>query len=526
MNNALNIMNEFCLVITEMERNGINIDTKELRKLETQYTKEKIELEEKLQNLARYALGDTPFSLSSNDDLSMLVFSRKPLDKREWAEEFNLGTEVINGVQRKKKPFNMSDEILSDKIYDLSSWIYKTKAHQCTNCMGTGKISKRNVDGRMSKPRYNCPECNKSGVIYTNLDEIAGFRQLPSSTHDLAAHGYKCNKDRLELLAREAEGDAKTFLTNMVRFAAISHYLSSFIKGIKENVGKDGILHTQFMQCVTATGRLSSRNPNFHNQPRAGTFPIRRVVTSRFINGTITEVDYAQLEFRVAAALSHDEVALNDIIAGRDVHQHTADVLTRAGQPTSRQDAKHHTFKPLYGGTSGTKAEKVYYKDFLGRYDGIKKWHKKLIEITINHKTLTLPSGREYTFPWAKRSNYGMINGATKIKNYPVQGFATADIVPLAAIKLHKLYIENDVNSVIINEVHDSLVTDTFPGEEKLISELNIKATLGVIQDMKERFDYNFTVPLLVEVKNGVNWLDMKLVGKGETSLSELKALT
>jgi DNA polymerase I len=354
-----------------------------------------------------------------------------------------------------------------------------------------------------------------SGIEYKVLNEIAGFQQLPSSVEHLAAHGYACDKERLEYLAGRAKTDeAKEFLTNMVRFNAVSHYLSSFISGIEKNVGGDGILHTQFMQCVTATGRLSSRAPNFHNQPRGGTFPIRKVVISRWAEegGSITEADYAQLEFRVAAALAGDKQALQDIKDGVDVHARTAEVLTEAGQSTTRQGAKEHTFKPLYGGTSGTKAEQTYYQGFLERYSGIKKWHDKIIQLALIHKTLSLPTGRRYKFPWAVATGRGGVAGATKIKNYPVQGFATADIVPMATITLHRLYQEHGLKSMIVNEVHDSIVTDTYPGEEDIVVKLKVQAMLGVIDELKSTYEYDFVAPLEVEVKRGINWLEMKEV--------------
>ncbi len=109
------------------------------------------------------------------------------------------------------------------------------------------------------------------------------------------------------------------------------------------------------MQCITATGRLSSRNPNFHNMPRSGTFPVPAAIVSRFENGKILEGDYSQLEFRVAAFLSQDQQAMEDVNNNVDVHAYTAEVIG-----VSRQDAKAHTFKPLYGGTTGTEAERRY----------------------------------------------------------------------------------------------------------------------------------------------------------------------
>ena len=517
MHNLLNIMNDFCKVLIQIERNGIKVDINALDKLETEYKEEYENLNYELEILARSSMGDIPFRLTSKDDLSMIIFSRKPKDKKKWAEVFNLGSELVNGTRKPRKPANMSKEEFGSLIRDNADLIYRTKVYRCLTCKGSGLTYKLLKSGLHSDKPTKCSNCDGRGVNYDKTNAIAGFKQLPSSTLDLTSHGYKCDKEKLKELAKEATGDAKEFITTMVRFNAVTHYLSAFISGIRKNVGRDGILHSQFNQCVTATGRLSSRNPNFHNQPRGGTFPIRQVIISRWDRGSITEADYAQLEFRVAASLAKDYVAIEDILNGRDVHQHTANILTQNGQETNRQDAKTHTFKPLYGGTSGTTAERTYYKSFLTRYEDIRNWHRTLLNYACTYKKLKLPSGRIYNFPWAYRNKYGIIPGATKIKNYPVQGFATADIVPMATIALDKLYKEKQLKSLIINEVHDSIVTDTYPGEEEVVAELKLQAMTGVTSELKERFDYELLVPLKVEVKNGVNWLDMEVTAEGES---------
>ena len=122
---------------------------------------------------------------------------------------------------------------------------------------------------------------------------------------------------------------------------------------------------------------------------------------------------------------------------------------------------------------------------------------------------MILPSGRRYTFPT------GVAENRTKIKNYPVQGFATADIVPLATVLLDKLYKKHKLKSLIINEVHDSIVTDAYPGEEEFVADLKVEAMLGVIPELKRRFNYDLEVPLEVEVKCGKNWLDMEVIKTG-----------
>ena len=259
------------------------------------------------------------------------------------------------------------------------------------------------------------------------------------------------------------------------------------------------------MQAVTATGRLSSRDPNFQNQPRGGTFPIRKVIQSRFDGGQILEVDFAQLEFRTAVFLAQDKQGMEDIKNKIDVHRFTADIIG-----VSRQDAKAHTFKPLYGGTTGTEDEKKYYKKFAEKYADITKWHEELQTHAITYKRVKLPTGREYSFPYAERMPWGGSSYATQIKNYPVQGFATADIVPLACIKIYELMKEQKVKSLLINTVHDSIVADVYPGEEAVMSKIFKQGTASVIPALKEYYGINFNVPLDTEVKMGYDWLNMK----------------
>jgi DNA polymerase I-like protein with 3'-5' exonuclease and polymerase domains len=216
------------------------------------------------------------------------------------------------------------------------------------------------------------------------------------------------------------------------------------------------------------------------------------------------EVDFAQLEFRTAVFLAQDKQGMKDIEDGVDVHQFTADIIG-----VSRQDAKAHTFKPLYGGVSGTDDEKKYYTEFLNKYKQIKEWHDKLEYDAIATKMITLPTGRQFSFPDAKRMPWGSSNYSTQIKNYPVQGFATADIVPLACLNAYELMKEQKVKSLLINTVHDSIVVDVYPGEEKIMSDILSQSTRGVKNTMKSMYNIDFNVPLDIEVKIGDDWLDM-----------------
>jgi DNA polymerase-1 len=270
------------------------------------------------------------------------------------------------------------------------------------------------------------------------------------------------------------------------------------------------MLHVRLLQHRTATGRFSGADPNMQNMPRGGTFPVKKVFVSRWEGGKILEADFAQLEFRTAAYLSQDKVAINEIKTGFDVHAYTANVITKSGQPTTRQDAKAHTFAPLYGATGfgRTKAEARYYQDFTKKYKGVASWHSRLAKEALEKRSIRTPSGREFSFPDVQRRMNGSVSHFTQIKNYPVQSFATADIVPLVLIHIEdRLKL---LQSCIVNTVHDSIVIDVHPDEiNKVIFILK-----GINEDMNtiinQQFKIDFNVPLLLEAKIGDNWLDTK----------------
>ena len=149
-------------------------------------------------------------------------------------------------------------------------------------------------------------------------------------------------------------------------------------------------------------------------------------------DGKILEADFAQLEFRVAAFLSQDEVAIEEVSTGFDVHSYTAKVISDAGQKISRQDAKAHTFAPLYGasGFGRTEAEASYYQQFTTKYKGISEWHKRLANEILNTGKIKTPSGREFAWPDVQRRRNGSVTYFTQIKNYPVQSLQLLTLYP------------------------------------------------------------------------------------------------
>ena len=270
------------------------------------------------------------------------------------------------------------------------------------------------------------------------------------------------------------------------------------------------MLHVRLLQHRTSTGRFSGADPNMQNMPRGGTFPVKKVFVSRWEGGKILEADFAQLEFRTAAFLSQDKIAMKETQDGFDVHAYTASVITESGQKISRQEAKAHTFAPLYGATGfgRTTSEAKYYEQFTKKYKEIALWHTRLAKEAVNTQKIRIPSGREFSFPDVKRRTNGSVTHFTQIKNYPVQSFATADIVPLVLLAIDDQLI--DLKSCIVNTVHDSIVIDVHPSEERIVLDIinDVNKNMKTIIDNSYGIDFN--VPLLLEAKMGDNWLDTK----------------
>ncbi len=500
---TVKMMNEFLVVLSDMERNGINVDLNELDKVEKEFRAEFAYLKQKIDKIVYRQMGDTKINLSSPEQLAWLIYSMKPKDKKQWAKIFNVGIDKSTG-KSKRRP-NYSRQQFRNLVADNTETIHRTVAEQCIACHGKGVIKRIKKDGSPFKNYTKCSDCDGEGYIYTPMAKVAGFRQRPRSVYDIAESGFRTDRITLSKIASEAEGEFKEFIDAIVRHNAVDTYLNTFVEGLKNFTNEKGFLHPKFMQAITATGRLSSRDPNFQNQPRGRTFPIRKVVTSRFEGGKILEIDFAQLEFRTAVYLAQDKQGMEDIKNNIDVHQYTADIIG-----VSRQDAKAHTFKPLYGGVTGTEDEKRYYTKFLEKYKDIKTWHEKLQSEAIRYKRIKLPTGREYAFPFAERTPWGGSTYGTQIKNYPVQGFATADIVPMACINIYKIMQDKGVKSLLVNTVHDSIVADVYPGEEDVMSEIFKQGTSDVIPSLKTYYNINFNVPLDTESKIGINWLQME----------------
>ena len=511
----LNLMNKFLLVLANIESNGIKIDLDQLYKVKDDYEKEKVELEQNLRDVAQEVMGDTPINFASPEQVGQLIYSRKVKDKKQWARHFNIG------LNEKGKPLlrpRMTTSKFVNSIKMMTSRLYKTKARQCTQCYGKGMLYKIKKDGTRWKNPTKCKTCSGRGYTLIPLHKVAGLHMNPRDVLDVSANGFATDKTTLVRLLAVAKHNgnknAVKFLTSAVRLNAVDVYLSSFVGGIERNTRSNKVLHPKFNQCVTRTTRLSSSDPNFQNQPRGTTFPVRSVVVSRFENGKVLQADYSQLEFRVAAQLCGDDKMREDILEGQDVHKYTASIIFDKSEDSvskeERTSAKAHTFKPLYGGFSGTPREMAYYKAFVDKYPKLGTWHEDLQTEAISHGIVRLYTGQQFAFPDTRRMANGSATNAPSIKNYPVQGVAGGCVVPLALVDLHTRLKDSKSKSLLINTVHDSVVVDVYPGEEQQVARMMYDSMTKVSQKFEELYNVKWTIPLEVDLEIGNNWLNMK----------------
>ena len=496
---TVKLTNQLALHLARIYQRGFQVDMDALMDVRDEFESERrtliIALEEQVADL----MGDRPINLNSPEQLSWVIYSRKPDDKKVWADLFDE---------------RMSDAEYRSTVNRYSTKLFKQKAYQCHDCRGSGRVYRTKKDGTPFAKASKCATCVAHGFLYENKDQIAGLKFIAPTAKWVSANGFGTGKENLTFLEGIARSkgmqEAESFLQKVRRLSAVETYLRSFVEGIATHVKSDGRLHVRLLQHRTGTGRLSGADPNMQNMPRGGTFPVKKVFISRWHGGSIMDADFAQLEFRVAAYLSQDMTAIDEVTTGFDVHSYTAKVISDAGQPMSRQDAKAHTFAPLYGasGFGRSKAEAAYYKQFTKKYHGIAKWHEALAKEALNTSKITTPSGREFSFPDVARRRFGGVTFFTQIKNYPVQSFATADIVPLSLIYIDKLLTANKLRSCVVNTVHDSIIIDVHPQEKEKVLRVIEAANDKLIEIINKRWDIDFNIPLLLEAKIGPNWLD------------------
>ena len=392
------------------------------------------------------------------------------------------------------------------------------------------KVQQEYQDAKQSLQAYD-PEVNfdspqqVAALIYDRL----GFEEAKDFRGDvIKTDGGDRSTAGPVLLRLRARNKTQTeFLRAYREFSNAGSKLSKTLNFYKEVVeNHDGIFYGIFNQGIAGTHRLTSSgrpilaldselgkengrtvkaksySMQLQNPPRE----YKRLVVAKRPGWKIVEADGSQIEFRVAADMGHDKIALDEIANYADIHSMTAKAITDAGQPTTRQEAKVFTFKPLYGGTSGTEAEQAYYKFFQDKYSSMYKTQTGWTHEVLKTKELRTPYGMIFYWPDTKVTRSGFITNTTSIFNYPVQNFATGEIIPIV---LHSLWQRlRGWQVAFILTLHDSIVLEIGPDvdEAALKEQIALAFTEDVYNYLEAVYGYTFKVPLGCEIKIGERW--------------------
>ena len=349
---------------------------------------------------------------------------------------------------------------------------------------------------------FNILSSKQLGVIL--FDELG----LPAGKKTKS--GYSTNADILNKLR-----DAHPIVPLILEYRKISKLLSTYAAGLPRCISSDGRIHTTFQQTVTATGRISSVNPNLQNLPQRSSEgrELRKAFIPR--EGYIfIDADYSQIELRVMAALSGDPVMQDAFRKGEDIHTITASQVFHVApedvDPLMRRRAKAVNFGIIYGISAFGLGEDLSIsreeaKDYIARYferfSGVKRFLDEQVSRAKKDGVVRTLFGRIRPMPELSASNYMQrAFGERVAMNAPIQGTA-ADIIKLAMISVWRELKRRGLKSRLILQIHDELLIETAPGEEEEVQTLLTECMTGAAE---------IGVPLTVDVHRGDNLYEAK----------------
>ena len=337
------------------------------------------------------------------------------------------------------------------------------------------------------------------------------FEKLKLPVIKKTKSGYSTDVDTLEKLQGEHE-----IIENILEYRQLAKLNSTYVEGMIPFINqKTGRIHSYFHQTVTATGRISSTEPNLQNIPtRIEIGKKLRKVFKPSEGKVFLDADYSQIELRVLAHVSQDENMVNSFINDEDIHAQAASRVF--GVPLEevtkdlRSKAKAVNFGIVYGisdfGLAGQihtsrKLAKQYIDQYLEKYSGIKKFMDDCVEEAKGKGFIETMYKRRRYIPELNSKNYMVRQFGNRVAmNTPIQGTA-ADIMKIAMINVYKALNEKRLKSKIVLQVHDELLIETVEEEKKIVKDL-------LVSNMESAA--KLLVPLKVEVEEGKNWYEAK----------------
>lgn len=353
--------------------------------------------------------------------------------------------------------------------------------------------------------KFNLASPKQLGDVLFDKLKIGGAKQKKTKTGQ-----YATGEEILSYLEKD-----NPIVKDILEWRQMVKLQSTYIDALPNQVDKKtGRVHTDYMQTVAATGRLSSNNPNLQNIPirtERGRL-IRKAFIARDENYTLVSADYSQIELRIIAALSGEENMIRAFKNHEDIHRSTAakvfNVPLEEVTKEQRSNAKTVNFGIIYGvsafglsnQTSLSRKESAELIDaYYATYPKLKSYMANQVEFAREHGYVQTVLGRRRYLKDINSANMMVKSGAERnAVNAPIQGSA-ADIIKIAMINIHKKLVSENWKSKMLLQVHDELVFDVHNSELE-------KIQLMIKHEMENAFIMD--VPLDVEIGMGRNWLE------------------
>ena len=320
--------------------------------------------------------------------------------------------------------------------------------------------------------------------------------------------GYSTSADVLEELM-----DKHPIIPLISEYRSLTKLVSTYVTGLLKVVGEDGRIHSTFKQTETRTGRISSADPNIQNIPVRTELGRNMRKFFRAKEGyTLVDADYSQIELRVLAHLSDDEIMKNAFMRGEDIHTITASQVFNQPEawvtPELRSKAKAVNFGIVYGigafslskdiGVSVKEAD-AYIKAYLAKYNGVAAFMEKTVDTAKKTGYVSTLFGRNRFIKELQSSNKILQNLGKRIAmNTPIQGTA-ADIIKIAMIRVYNRLKDSGLDARLILQVHDELIVEVKEEQSQKVAEL-----------LKEEMEnaVKLSIPLTADVNTGKTWYD------------------
>ena len=349
---------------------------------------------------------------------------------------------------------------------------------------------------------FNINSPKQLGVILFEKMSIPGGKKTKT--------GYSTSADILEKLASE-----NPIVNDILEYRQLTKLKSTYADGLGAVIEKDGRIHSTFNQTITATGRISSTEPNLQNIPVR--MELGRLIRKVFVpeaGFVFLDADYSQIELRVLAHMSGDEKLIKAYREAEDIHRLTASqvfhIPLEEVTPLQRRNAKAVNFGIVYGISSfglsqdlsiTRKEAAAYIQKYFETYPSIKGFLDGLVEQGKEKGYVSTMFGRKRPVPELKSSNFMQRSFGERVAmNSPIQGTA-ADIIKIAMNRVYKRLLDEKLRSRLVLQVHDELLIETWKDEIPQVSRILEEEMKGAA---------NLAVELEVDMHQGNNWYEAK----------------